>query len=252
VRLLFVLAAVAACRVPDLDLDGKRCPCAPDWTCDVASQTCVQGLPIDSAVDTQPACLGLFCDGFESGDTSRWTAVTMTPTATLSVQTAVVHAGSFALDCTVPAIANGSLAAVIERFPAASTGMLAARAWFYLPQPLIHFDSVITLFGTGHVVTTDADDTQHWTVTENGTTSSDHHSSAVAVENMWQCVELDYTFAPATIALYLGDVPIVDVPAVDIGAAYTEARVGISRADVAGSRAIVDDVVIATAHVGCN
>jgi len=253
-RSLFVLAVMAACRVPDVDLNGRMCPCAAGWTCDPATQTCVQSLVADAGVDMPaPTCPGFFCDDFESGNTSRWTTTNVTATATLVVQTATVHTGTFALDSNVPAIQNGSIAAVIERFPAKSTGTLAVRAWFYLPQPLIHFDSVITLFGApNHLATVDADDTQHWTVTENGTGSADHQSSAVAVQNTWVCVELDYTFAPPMITLYLGDVPIINVPAVDAGAAYSEARVGVSRADAAGSRALTDDVVLATQHVGCN
>jgi hypothetical protein len=245
---------MAACRVPDVDLDGKRCPCASGWTCDVSSQTCVEGVPIDAAVDAR-GCAGMFCDGFESGDMSRWTSVLVTPTATLDVQSTTVHGGSFALDCTVPAIGSGSIAAVVEGFSPVSTGVLAVRAWFYLPQPLIHFDSVITLLGAGmpnHIVTIDADDTQHWTATESGTAGIDHHSTAVAAENSWTCVEVDYTFAPANIALYIGDVPVIDEAAVDTGAMYGEARVGVSRADAAGSRAIVDDIVIAAQHIGCN
>lgn len=250
--LVVVAVAAAACRVPAVDLDGKSCPCASGWTCDVTSQTCVVGLPVDAATDTQPACIGLFCDGFESGDTTRWTSTSTSPTATLVVQSTTIHDGAFALDCTVPAIGNGAIAAVIDDFSPVSTGVLAIRAWVFLPQPLIHFDSLITLAGTGHVVTIDGDDTEHWTATENGTAALDHHSTAVAVENAWQCVELDYTFAPATIFVYIGDIPIIDEPAADTGAIYGEARVGVSRADAAGSRVIVDDVVIATRHIGCN
>src|SRR5262249_32464148 len=152
-------------------------------------QTCVQGALIDAAPDG-PTCAGTFCDGFESGDTSRWTSVSVTPTATLGVESAMGHSGSFALDCTVPAIGNGSIAAVVDGFTLVSTGLLAVRAWLYLPQPLIHFDSVITLFGAGtpnHIMTLDADDTQHWTATESGTAGIDHQSTAVAAENTWTC-----------------------------------------------------------------
>jgi hypothetical protein len=254
VRSLFVLAGLAACKVPDVDLNSRMCPCVDGWTCDPTTQRCVQSV-VDAAVDmpVAPTCPGFFCDDFESGDTSRWSGTSVTPTATLVVQTATVHRGMHALDGNVPAIADGSIAAVVEHFPAKSSGMIAARGWFYLPQPLIHFDSVITVFGApNHYITVDADDTQNWTVTENGTASADHHSAAIAMQNAWVCVEVNYTFAPATITLYLGDVPIIDVPAVDTGPAYTEARVGVSRADAAGAHALTDDVVLATQHVGCN
>jgi hypothetical protein len=254
-RPLFVLAVVAACRVPDVNLTGRMCPCADGWVCDPATQTCVQQPSPDAAgvEPMPPSCVGFFCDGFESGDTSRWTGTSITPTSTLVVETATAHGGSFGLDGAVPAIANGSIAAVVEQFPAISTGMVAARAWLYLPQPLIHFDSVVTFFGQpNHYITVDGDDTQHWTVTENGNAGADHHATAVVAQNAWLCVEIDYAFSPPTIALYLGDVPIIDEAAVDTGPAYTELRVGMTRADAAGARAIADDVVIATQHIGCN
>jgi hypothetical protein len=34
------LAAVAACSVPGLELEGKQCPCADGYTCDTATNTC--------------------------------------------------------------------------------------------------------------------------------------------------------------------------------------------------------------------
>jgi hypothetical protein len=255
-RTLWTALALVACRVPDVDLGGKQCPCADGYTCEAATNTCVLGNLADAPQLDAIGCPGFFCDGFESGDVSRWTATSITPTATLVPEAAIVHAGGFALDATVPAIANGSIAAVVERFPPMSSGLLAVRSWVYAAQPLIDFDSVITAFGAGppiHVATVDADDTGHWTVTENGTGGADHHSTAVPLASTWQCVELDYTFgATARIQLFVSDVPVVDTPAVDTGATYTEVRVGVSRADAAGARAIVDDVVLATQHVGCD
>src|SRR5258706_3301834 len=36
-------AIFASCTVSEIDLDGKRCPCADGWTCIEATQLCVPG-----------------------------------------------------------------------------------------------------------------------------------------------------------------------------------------------------------------
>lgn len=45
---------VVACRVDDLDLSDRRCPCVAGWTCEPATDTCVRD-PIDAmGVDAPP------------------------------------------------------------------------------------------------------------------------------------------------------------------------------------------------------
>jgi hypothetical protein len=80
-----VLGASAACRVDELDLEGKRCPCVTGWTCEVATDTCVRDpldatevdappndgvivdAPIDSSIDTIDAPPGSSCLGPAGG-----------------------------------------------------------------------------------------------------------------------------------------------------------------------------------------
>src|SRR5262249_51703533 len=55
VRIVLASVAVSACSVPDLNLDGKQCPCAADYVCDTATNTCVRpsdGGPIDATPST--------------------------------------------------------------------------------------------------------------------------------------------------------------------------------------------------------
>jgi hypothetical protein len=48
----FVVTLAAACSVGDLDLSGKQCPCAAGWTCDTATNICMQGaVAMDSGSD---------------------------------------------------------------------------------------------------------------------------------------------------------------------------------------------------------
>jgi lectin-like protein len=51
---------VPACRVADVDLDGRQCPCVPGWICDTPTNTCVRdptlpdAEPADAAADAPP------------------------------------------------------------------------------------------------------------------------------------------------------------------------------------------------------
>lgn|GEM_PF-3263291 len=83
-RALVAIVAVAtlgACKVPDVDLTGKHCPCASGYTCDDNTQLCVQGDVIDAPPDTSApsaSCLDnptltnlVFSDNFSTLD--AWT-----------------------------------------------------------------------------------------------------------------------------------------------------------------------------------
>jgi hypothetical protein len=56
VKALLVLA-VAACSVPDLELDGKQCPCTSGYTCDTPTNTCHPTRMIDAPLPGS-SCLG--------------------------------------------------------------------------------------------------------------------------------------------------------------------------------------------------
>jgi hypothetical protein len=51
-RLAVALVALAACRISDVDLTGKHCPCASGYTCNDATQLCQLDGTIDAATDT--------------------------------------------------------------------------------------------------------------------------------------------------------------------------------------------------------
>jgi hypothetical protein len=44
VRHAVLVIAVLGCRVPDIDLDGKQCPCAAGYVCQDSTSTCVRAL----------------------------------------------------------------------------------------------------------------------------------------------------------------------------------------------------------------
>ncbi len=48
------LALVAACSIGDLDLNGRACPCAEGYVCDLSTNRCVTGLPDAAAAVILP------------------------------------------------------------------------------------------------------------------------------------------------------------------------------------------------------
>jgi hypothetical protein len=81
VKAALAIVALVACKVPDVDLTGKHCPCASGFTCDDKTQLCVQGDIVDAPPDaTMPSqsCLAdpmlttpAFSDTFSTLD--AWT-----------------------------------------------------------------------------------------------------------------------------------------------------------------------------------
>lgn len=60
--LALTLALAGACRVDELALDGKQCPCADGWTCEAATNTCVREADVDAAGDDGPGADGAAID----------------------------------------------------------------------------------------------------------------------------------------------------------------------------------------------
>lgn len=55
------IVGATACRVDELDLEGKRCPCVAGWTCETATDTCVRD-PVDAAMIDMPPNDGVIID----------------------------------------------------------------------------------------------------------------------------------------------------------------------------------------------
>jgi hypothetical protein len=198
-----------------------------------------------------------FCDDFETGDISKWGGSYRSPGGTLVVTTGGAHSGSHALDATMPAQGDGAESAVLEPI-AGPPVTYAVRVWAYQPQPLIHYDAVLLLRSTTalHFVNVSGGGTQTWTATEDGAGGLvDHVSTQPVPTNQWMCVELDVTVPAAgapSVEVSVDDVQVIAGALSDVAPVYDEIDVGVARADAAGSRSIVDDVVVATQHIGCN
>lgn len=252
--------ALVGCYQPQ---PSEGAPCSDDGTCP-AGLSCFGGRclaeppPVDARSDTidapAGACAGVQCDGFESGNLGSWTVSRSDSALSVLVTTERVHSGTHALDASIPAqMSSGASAYVARRSAAQTTGFLATRAWFNAPQAITDFAGVLR-FGNSEVYAiVTGNSNAKWTVTERSTAGLlDHASTVATVPNRWTCIELDYTFSPPRIQLYVDDALVVDLPAADPAPSFGEVGVGVTRAPTAGFRVFSDDVVIADHHVGCN
>lgn len=253
-RVIVLVVACGACRAHfDAIVDAGRDGGVADTPRDSLHDT-----GLDGTAATCPT-FALFCDGFETGDTSRWTSTAISPGASQMVQTAITHSGTYALRGTVPAGGvDGDAASVVKMFAQQSTGMLAVREWIYEEQPLSHYDGVIIFEDATNpmpAVLVGGDASTLWDATETAATgsSTDHATTTTVAQSTWVCVELDYTFgSPSTIALYIDDSAILQVAAKDTAPAYGRLFAGAARAaSTVGTDTILDDVVIAAQHIGC-
>jgi hypothetical protein len=210
----------------------------------------------DVAAAACPA-FALFCDDFETGDVSRWTGTHLDPGVSLGIESATVHGGMYALQGTVPmGSTDGDAASVTKTFGDQSTGMIAVREWIYQVQPLNHFDGVMILEPVASglpAVLVAGDGSTLWDVSEDSGTSVDHGTTQTVATTMWTCVELDYTFgSPSTIELYVADALVLQVAATDTATTFGRLFAGAARSSsVVGTNTIIDDVVIAQQHIGC-
>ena len=215
-------------------------------------------LGFDPAGDGAPAAsdcpaFATFCDGFESGDYSKWPMHDISQGGSLTVQTANVHGGHYALDATMPALFDGALAAVELPVTPQTTGTFALREWVYAPQQLAGFDAVAVLWDGKKFINVAVDDFHHWDASDYPGSGAviDHGSSVAAVPGVWTCIEIDVAVG-ASFQLFVDDASAIALPLDDPSIQISLVWAGLPRADAAGARVIVDDVVIAPQHIGCS
>lgn len=63
---LLVALLVGGCTLDPVELEGKDCPCAAPWTCDLATRTCTRRAPLDGG-DTDAAGDGGTDGGMDAG-----------------------------------------------------------------------------------------------------------------------------------------------------------------------------------------
>jgi hypothetical protein len=201
----------------------------------------------------------IFCDDFESGDLSKWTGSATCSNCTVVASEQYVHAGNYALlgDTTGGASVADTAEAFVTFSPRA-TGMLAARVWADPVQVASENAGVLELEAgagdTTHAIIINMSDLRLWQVAELANTNEDdNESSAVPSQGTWTCLEVDVQLeSPAQIALYVDDAQVLTFAGNDPSASFAALYVGAQRATDSGAVDAIDDVVLATQHVGCN
>jgi hypothetical protein len=163
------------------------------------------GYPV--AYDTIPSAqlceqAGVFCDGFESGDLSKWDGVAECSACTVEVNGTYVHAGSYGLVGNAAGASSVSDTAEAYRtFAARTTGLLAVRIWGNAVAVAAEDAGVLELSAgsadLSHAIAIAASDERVWQVEEiydNEIMQSSYASTVAAVQGQWVCFELDYTF----------------------------------------------------------
>jgi hypothetical protein len=204
---------------------------------------------------------GVFCDGFESGDLSRWTGTSACSACTVGASEMYAHTGSYGLlgDTTGAASVSDTAEAYVT-FASRSTGTLAVRIWAEAIG-VADQDAGVLELGAGasdfsHALVIAATDAQVWALSEIYGMSDqevDHATTETASQHVWTCFEIDYAFgAPSEIAFYIDDAQALSVTASDTAPAFGALYVGAERATDSGAVMAIDDVVVASQHIGCD
>lgn len=223
--------------------------------------------PADLAVPTDGGAVAcpvpnLFCDDFETGNTSRWSGVYEKVGATVRVDTVRPHQGAFSLHGNGPlnALDGGTFAssnATIDHlFTIPTPEHLYARAFVFSPTTPGSFALFLALFRdtTGFAVGTNS--VNRWVIAQDQGASPDKTSTVDFVLNSWHCIELalDYpsqTTPAGRARLFLNGTTILDFTPATLPD-LTSLQVGLVRAPGnVNTQLFIDDVALALEPIGC-
>lgn len=209
--------------------------------------------------DGQPpaSCTGLMCDGFEDALPGVWTEVT----GNVSIVTSPVHGGTHALRA-APLVAGDAAVTSWNHIPMQTAGDLYVRAFYYIPGPWVadHVD----LAGVGPSTGGASIILQAYM---NGPGAYSVPSNTVAPpttlllpRDQWVCLEMHALISPSagTIEVFMAGNQVAAAsgfntqPTTGAGG-YVNAAFGVeySPPTQALPTVYVDDVVVATARIGC-
>jgi hypothetical protein len=198
----------------------------------------------------------IFCDGFESGDVSKWSSANLRKDAgAVGVQSSIKLHGMFALR----AVGNGAPApndvyAEVEKDFTPTAPPLALRANVYLPQPLANFDQIISLYETDSSTNAFAiggDSNGSWEVSENESVAGDFVSDMVPTSSgNWHCVELVID-AGGMVTFYVDNHKLAGPWQRTSNVTYSQLLVGVTRTVDNNLNAYIDDVAIGPSRLYC-
>jgi hypothetical protein len=258
--------------LPDTDGDGvpdviDDCPTIPD-----PDQRCVapgsdaavdQAIPPDGDGATPTDLLkalacpagAIFCDDFETGDTSKWNSVNVAGGGSLNVDNVHPWAGSYSLDVTGTAGSNGH-AELGKNLTPLGLSTLSLRAYVSSASVPASYTLFLALFNGTKGWAVGGDGSGNWVVTQDSGTLADLTTNVPVPVNQWVCVELitnppSAMFLAGRVRLFTDGNLILDATPGDF-TAPTELDVGLVRSPAGQTPHVyVDDVALANAPIGC-
>jgi hypothetical protein len=212
--------------------------------------------PADMAVAICPAT-AIFCDDFETGDFSKWTAHSAKQDAgSTTVQSTIKAHGTYAFK----ALANGASGTQVyaqaqKSFPPTAPPF-ALRANVYFPVELGHFNQLIALYedalGSTNSFSIGGDNNDNiWEVSENESLAPDRFSDMVPTgAGQWHCVELVID-AAGMVDFYVDGHHLIGPWARASQVSYSMLLVGITRSVSTDLVAYIDDVAIGPSRLYC-
>jgi hypothetical protein len=201
----------------------------------------------------------LFCDGFESDDTSAWSGGTE---GAVAVQSVNRHGGSFALQVTADGVNHP--ASLRRPLASVSSGSIHGRAWFFVPSSVMLAKAdVLTMSNTsldlGVVFLVDQNKLVAYD--EIASTNATITSGTPIPSDQWFCVELHVAISTGGtdggISLDLNgqNIAMGDQLNTMLGSTgYNYLELGMKSAQ-SGQPSVsffVDDVVVGTQPIGCD
>jgi hypothetical protein len=268
-----VLVGTVACRISDVDLTGKHCPCPDDYTCDLATQTCAHSVAMVDAPKPDGVADGVvdglavqcppgvdICDTFEGGILPVWT-----PGGTVTIDSTIAHRGNASLHAHLDALSAGvgGRATLTETHTFAASAPFWVRAWVKiasLPTAGNHLEIMSTeqthTSSDGDYVFFEATAVDVYSQFSNGIRST----SSGAATGTWICLVWHVTPAASNGVLELsGDIamPLTYNGTTDGAPSIGQLVIGLQFAssNVSASQPAldlwIDDVIVDHAAVSC-
>lgn len=252
--------------VPDVIDDCPSLP-DPDQRC-AASDGAVPGdLSSDGApadLSRGPACPtpNLLCDGFESGNTTKWNNINIKGKTNLAVDGTLPFGGSFSLDVTSQpnmvdlGVFQSENATVGLTLTPTGLDTLAARFYVRTATNPGAYALFMALFANTSGWAVGVDGSGNWVVTQDQGNSADLTTNKAMPLGQWVCVELIVdppgVMNPAGRLRLLTDGSTIIDTAPSTFTAPTIFDVGLVRSPgTVASRVFIDDVVLANQPIGC-
>ncbi|MEM7604124.1 MAG: hypothetical protein AAF411_02105 [Myxococcota bacterium] len=228
--------------------DGSDQPAFPDAALDAAS---------DAASDAGEPCPGLFCDGFESGDTSAWDRIHAPSGGTVNVVSEPVHRGRFAMESIGSDTSDWGAILLKDAF-SVDTRDHWLRAYYFFPDSrpseYITFSDVSFEYSVVSYRQPDRIDLHSHQWREDEFTQTEPFEFPIGE---WVCVELHLQTdaSGGVVELFANGALLVrHEGGTDRPEGHTTIGVGTEYQDLRGSQTTtyVDDVVASDERIGCD